>query len=141
MPVGLILITHQNLGETLLQTARSMLGELPDACEALAMSQTDDPDAVETQARRRLEFLDSGDGVLILTDMFGSTPANVAGRLARDRRHRVIAGVNLPMLVRVLNYRDLSLTELVNKALSGGHDGILLCDQECSDAAARGSHR
>jgi PTS system ascorbate-specific IIA component len=45
------------------------------------------------------------------------------------------------MLVRVLNYRDLSLTELVNKALSGGHDGILLCDQECSDAAARGSHR
>lgn len=141
MPVGLILITHQNLGETLLQTARSMLGELPDACEALAMSQTDDPDVVETQARRRLEFLDSGDGVLILTDMFGSTPANVAGRLARDRRHRVIAGVNLPMLVRVLNYRDLSLTELVNKALSGGHDGILLCDQECSDAAARGSHR
>jgi PTS system ascorbate-specific IIA component len=118
-----------------------MLGELPDACEALAMSQTDDPDVVETQARRRLEFLDSGDGVLILTDMFGSTPANVAGRLARGRRHRVIAGVNLPMLVRVLNYRDLSLTELVNKALSGGHDGILLCDQECSDAAARGSHR
>jgi PTS system ascorbate-specific IIA component len=141
MPVGLILITHQNLGETLLQTARSMLGELPDACEALAMSQTDDPDVIEAKARRRLEFLDSGEGVLILTDMFGSTPANVAGRLARDRQHRVIAGVNLPMLVRVLNYRDLSLTELVNKALSGGHDGILLCDQECSDAAARGSHR
>jgi len=75
MPVGLILITHQNLGETLLQTARSMLGELPDACEALAMSQTEDPDVIETKARRRLEFLDSGDGVLILTDMFGSTPA------------------------------------------------------------------
>jgi len=141
MPVGLILITHQNLGETLLQTARSMLGELPDACEALAMSQTDDPDVVEAEARRRLEVLDRGAGVLILTDMFGSTPANVAGRLARDQRRRVIAGVNLPMLVRVLNYRDLSLTELVNKALSGGHDGILLCDQECSDASARGSHR
>lgn len=141
MSVGLILITHQNLGETLLQTARSMLGELPAGCEALAMSQTDDPDAVEAQARARLQDLDQGDGVLILTDMFGSTPANVASRLAREHRRRVIAGVNLPMLVRVLNYRDLPLTELVNKAISGGHDGILLCDEECSDAAARSSHR
>ena len=141
MPVGLMLITHQNLGDTLLQTAGSMLGELPAACEALALSLNDDPETVEAQARRRLGALDSGDGVLILTDMFGSTPANVASRLARDPRRRVIAGVNLPMLVRVLNYRDLPLTELVNKALSGGHDGILLCDQECSDAAARGSHR
>jgi len=141
MSVGLILITHQNLGETLLQTARSMLGELPAGCEALAMSQSDDPDAVEAQARVRLRDLDQGEGVLILTDMFGSTPANVASRLAREHRRRVIAGVNLPMLVRVLNYRDLPLTELVNKAISGGHDGILLCDQECSDAAARSAHR
>jgi mannose PTS system EIIA component len=141
MPVGLILITHQNLGETLLQTARSMLGELPPGCEALAMSQTDDPDRVEALARQRLEVLDRGDGVLILTDMFGSTPANVASRVARDGQRRVIAGVNLPMLVRVLNYRELPLTELVNKALSGGHDGIILCDQACVDAAARSSHR
>nr|WP_296748072.1 PTS sugar transporter subunit IIA [Thioalkalivibrio sp.] len=141
MSVGLILITHQHLGETLLQTARSMLGELPEACEALAMSQSDDPDAVEAAARRRVQALDTGAGVLILTDMFGSTPANVASRLARGQQRRVIAGVNLPMLVRVLNYRDLPLTELVNKAISGGHDGILLCDQECSDAAARSPHR
>ncbi len=141
MSVGLLLITHQNLGDTLLQTAQSMLGELPGSCEAVAMSQSDDPDAVESAARTRLGTLDSGDGVLILTDMFGSTPANVASRLARGASRRVIAGVNLPMLVRVLNYRDLPLSELVNKALSGGHDGILLCDQECSDAAARSSHR
>ncbi|MFO8002812.1 PTS sugar transporter subunit IIA [Thioalkalivibrio sp.] len=141
MSVGLILITHQHLGETLLQTAHSMLGELPEGCEALAMSQNDDPDAVEAEAMRRLRTLDSGAGVLILTDMFGSTPANVASRLARDQQRRVIAGVNLPMLVRVLNYRDLPLSELVNKAISGGHDGILLCDQECSDAAARSPHR
>ena len=141
MSVGLLLITHQNLGETLLQTAQSMLGELPGSCEALAMSLTDDPDMIESTARTRLGLLDSGDGVLILTDMFGSTPANVASRLARGPSRRVIAGVNLPMLVRVLNYRDLPLSELVNKALSGGHDGILLCDQECSDAAARSAHR
>ena len=141
MSVGLLLITHQNLGDTLLQTARSMLGNLPGSCEAMAMSQTDDPDVVEARARRRIEVLDDGTGVLILTDMFGSTPANVAGRLARHTRHRVIAGVNLPMLVRVLNYRDLPLVELVNKAISGGHDGILLCDQECSDASARSTHR
>jgi len=141
MSAGLLLLTHQNLGDTLLQTARSMLGDLPGACEALAMSQSDDPDHIEAKARVRLQTLDSGAGVLILTDMFGSTPANVAGRLARTGRNRVIAGVNLPMLIRVLNYRELPLPELVNKALSGGHDGILLCDQECSDASARSYHR
>jgi PTS system ascorbate-specific IIA component len=141
MGVGLILITHQNLGDTLLQTAQSMLGSLPQDCESMAMSQADDPDEVLARARERLEVLDSGAGVLILTDMFGSTPSNVASRVARARNARVIAGVNLPMLVRILNYRHLPLTELVNKALSGGHDGILLCDQECSDAAARSPHR
>ncbi len=141
MGVGLLLITHQNLGDTLLQTARSMLGGLPEGCESMAMSQADDPDEVLARARDRLEVLDSGAGVLILTDMFGSTPSNVASRVARARNARVIAGVNLPMLVRILNYRHLPLTEVVNKALSGGHDGILLCDQECSDAAARSPHR
>jgi mannose PTS system EIIA component len=140
MSVGLILITHQNLGETLVQTAGSMLGALPEACEALAMSQTDDPDRVEAHARTRVRSLDDGEGVLILTDIFGSTPANVASRLARDQNCRVIAGVNLPMLVRVLNYRHLPLAELVHKAISGGHDGILLCDQDCADAATRHSH-
>lgn len=141
MGVGLLLITHQNLGDTLLQTARSMLGELPEDCESMAMSQNDDPDEVLARARERLTTLDHGEGVLILTDMFGSTPSNVASRVARGANARVVAGVNLPMLVRVLNYRHLPLTELVNKALSGGHDGILLCDPESSDAAARSSHR
>ncbi len=78
MGVGLILITHQNLGDTLLQTARSMLGDLPEDCESMAMSQNDDPDEVLARARARLGELDSGSGVLILTDMFGSTPSNVA---------------------------------------------------------------
>jgi PTS system mannose-specific IIA component len=141
MSVGLMLVTHQNLGETLLQTARSMLGELPMECEALAMSLHDDPDRVQAVGQQRLERMDSGSGVLILTDIFGSTPSNVASRLARAPGRRVIAGVNLPMLIRILNYRDLPLTELVNKALSGGHDGILLCDQEPCDAAARCTHR
>lgn len=141
MAVGLILITHQNLGETLVQTAGAMLGARPEACEVLGVSQQDEPKQVEARARDRLRSLDDGDGVLILTDMFGSTPANVASRLARDPSCRVIAGVNLPMLVRVLNYRHLPLSEVVNKAISGGHDGILLCDQECVDAATRPSHR
>lgn len=141
MSVGLLLITHQNLGETLLQTAQSMLGELPKHCEALAMSQSEDPDKVERYARIRLAELDTGEGVLLLTDMFGSTPANVAGRIARSGSCRLIAGINLPMLIRVLNYRELPLSELVTKAISGGHDGILLCDQENQDASARSYHR
>jgi PTS system ascorbate-specific IIA component len=68
--------------------------------------------------------------VLVLTDMYGSTPSNIASRLVRERGWRLIAGVNLPMLIRVLNYSGLGIHELISKALSGGHDGIMLCDDD-----------
>lgn len=71
-----------------------------------------------------------GDGVLVLTDIYGSTPGNIANRLFDAHGVAVIAGINVPMLIRVLNYPDLSLEELVNKAVTGGHDGIILCKKE-----------
>ncbi|HEX5638048.1 MAG TPA: PTS fructose transporter subunit IIA, partial [Gammaproteobacteria bacterium] len=78
--------------------------------------------------------LDQGDGVLLLTDIFGGTPCNISQalhKLALDHGNkiRLVAGVNLPMLVRVLNYVDLDLNELARKAASGGRDGIVLCEE------------
>jgi len=128
MTIGLLLITHGDTGAHLLATARTMLGVCPLETEALGVAFDCDPDVVEAQARRIAERLgDGGDGLLILTDMYGSTPANIACRLQGRFHARVVAGLNLPMLVRILNYPGLSLEELTEKAVSGGRDGVVVC--------------
>ena len=128
MSVGLLIITHGRIGEHLLETAKSMLGVCPLQTDHMVVSNSCDPEKLFEQARNTCLSLDQGDGVLVLTDMYGSTPSNVANRLLKGPKVQVVAGINLPMLVRVLNYPSLNLHEMVNKALSGGHDGILLCD-------------
>lgn len=128
MSVGLLIITHGQIGEYLLETAKSMLGVCPLQTDYMVVSNSCDPEKLLEQARRTCLSLDQGDGVLVLTDMYGSTPSNVANRLLKEAAVQVVAGINLPMLVRVLNYPSLNLHEMVNKALSGGHDGILLCE-------------
>ena len=76
-----------------------------------------------------LASVNNGSGVLILTDMYGSTPSNIANSLKNMENIEVVAGVNLPMFIRILNYSDLNLADITEKALSGGHDGIILCEQ------------
>ncbi|MGD8429980.1 MAG: PTS fructose transporter subunit IIA [Ectothiorhodospiraceae bacterium] len=125
MSVGLLLITHHRIGEELLNTSRSILGLCPLRVAHLNVSQSDDPVEMLQRGRRMVQYLDSGDGVLILTDALGSTPSNVATRLGEQADISVVAGVNLPMLLRVLNYPDLKLAELQQKAVSGGRDGVL----------------
>ena len=130
MAVGLLLITHEGIGEDLLSTAVAMLGESPLETACVSVSQTDEPEELLHRAEELCMAMDAGDGILVLTDMYGSTPSNIATRLARDHGWKLIAGLNLPMLIRVLNYPRLGLPELIDKALSGGHDGIMLCGQE-----------
>ena len=130
MSVGLLIITHNHIGDILLNTAKSTVGKCPLPTSTLVVSGKCDPDEVFDEARRKHKRLNDGDGVLVLTDMYGSTPSNIARRLLSLPDTQVIAGVNLPMLIRVLNYPDLKLHELVNKAVTGGHDGILLCEAE-----------
>jgi mannose PTS system EIIA component len=107
-----------------------MLGFCPLQTAHLEVSQKSDPDNLLRQALKLCDELDRGEGVLVLTDMFGSTPSNVATRLLDYPQVQVVAGINLPMLVRILNYPSCNLYEMVNKALSGGHDGILFCESE-----------
>ena len=127
MSVGLLLITHNDLGSALLETATKMLGSCPLLAETLAVTESVDLDLLRAQSRRMLEDLNRGQGVLVLTDMFGSTPANVATGLQQEGAVAVVAGVNLPMLVRVLNYPQLELQALSDKAISGGRDGVIFC--------------
>lgn len=125
----MLIITHGEIGEQLVKTATSTLGgKLPLQCRALSVSQSCDPDALGQRASNILTEMSDDDELLVLTDMYGSTPSNIANRLSETHKVRVIAGVNLPMFIRILNYPTLELDELIEKALSGGHDGIILCE-------------
>jgi PTS system mannose-specific IIA component len=135
MSVGVLLITHEGIGSAVLEAATRMLGHCPLRAEALPVALEADAEAVRDEAARRASAIDDGDGVLVLTDLYGSTPSNIAASLATRRAVRIVSGLNLPMLVRVLNYPTEDLPTLADKAVSGGNRGILLCGARSPDAA------
>lgn len=124
--IGIFLVTHGTLGESLIQCACHVLNRRPVQLAQLGVSAADDPLDLLPTARALLESVDSGDGVLILTDLYGATPANIAVKLTQPGKVEGIAGVNMPMLLRVLTYRDKNdIQTVVTKAISGGCDGVL----------------
>jgi PTS system mannose-specific IIA component len=123
--IGVLLITHGAIGESLLASAAQILGTQPAHATALGVAASEQPEAVLARARALAADLDDGAGVLVLTDMFGATPCNVAARLLENGRVEGVSGVSLPMLVRVLSGRDRSLTAAVRRALSGGAEGVV----------------
>jgi PTS system ascorbate-specific IIA component len=124
------MITHQPFGADLLRVAAAILGGPPPGIEAMEVVNDVPCEILAAQAAERLDRLDAGEGVLILTDLYGSTPANVAvSLLALHERLRVIAGLNLPMLLRALTYASLDLDTVAEKALQGGRDGVVLCSR------------
>lgn len=130
MTVGLLLITHNHLGDELLKTAINTFNGCPLPVRVLHVySSPVDPDLLLAQARSLVTELDAGAGVLVLTDIYGSTPSNIATRLLDGNATIVVTGVSLPMLIRVLNYASLSLPELADKAVSGGYEGIVMLNE------------
>ena len=91
----------------------------------LTIEHDSDPEELQAHTALLIEELDSGDGVLILTDLYGSTPCNVARACMAQKHILAVAGLNLSMLIRVMNYPDLDLSELAAKAISGGQEGII----------------
>ena len=126
MSVGLLLITHEGIATSMLNTAKKMLGICPLATRALEVPLDESPEKITSQAQTYIEELDQGNGILILTDLYGSTPSNIGCKLLINPNLKLVAGLNLSMLVRLLNYPQLDLEEMTQKALSGGKDGILL---------------
>ena len=123
--IGVLVISHGAIGETLLSSAEVILGARQTRVATLGVSRNEDPEAVLARARQRAAQLDDGTGLLVLTDMFGATPCNVASRLLADGRVEGVSGVSLPMLVRVLSARNGSLPAAVQRALSGGAEGVV----------------
>lgn len=127
MSVGILIVTHGKLGHHLLDTMREMIGDLPLAADVLEVRRVSTHEVLISQGLKLIERLDSGDGALILTDAFGSTPSNIANKLSRDARTAVVAGVNLPMLIRVFNYPRLDLAGVTQSAVEGGTRGVIVC--------------
>jgi PTS system ascorbate-specific IIA component len=127
--VGILLVTHGKLGHLLIDTITEMLGPLPMAADVLEVRRVQATDVLLRQGRRMIERLDSGAGVLLLTDAYGSTPSNIATCLAGEQpaRVEVVAGINLPMLVRIFNYPQLALSAMAQNAVEGGRRGIVIC--------------
>jgi PTS system ascorbate-specific IIA component len=133
--IGVLLVTHGEIGTAMLSSANQILGGAPKQVATLSVWRQDDPDDLVLRARELLEQLDGGDGVLVLTDIFGATPGNVASRLLDARRVEGVSGVSLPMLLRVLTSRNGSLDASVKRALSGGAEGVVHMNSDrCLDA-------
>jgi len=128
--IGILIITHGNIGESLIHSASHVMGKQPPLLRQLGISMHDDPALVLPQALQMVKELDEGQGVLVLSDIYGATPCNMVGKLLTPGHVEGVAGVNLPMLVRVLNYRDGNITKLVEKALSGGREGVVHFTEE-----------
>jgi PTS system ascorbate-specific IIA component len=123
--VGILIIAHGTLGESLIHCASHVLNKRPPRARQLGITAQDDPVLLVPQARALVKELDDGSGVLLLSDMYGGSPSNIAAKLLIPGRVEGVAGVNLPMLIRVLTYRDRPLATVVMKAVSGGCEGVL----------------
>jgi mannose PTS system EIIA component len=123
--IGILLITHGSLGESLIQCACHVLNRRPPQLLQLGVSGQDDPLDAMPLARRLLSLVDSGDGVVILSDILGATPANIAAKLLEPGRIEGVAGANLPMLLRTITYRERNMETLVKKAVAGACEGVV----------------
>ena len=133
MNIGLLLLTHNDIGAQLLLAAKSTYGSVPYRTELLSIDHYDQPTDLINLAQQYVKVLDSGDGVLILTDMFGSTPSNIAKEFSQKKNVNVISGVNLSMLLNIFNYPSLNLREITKKALEGGKDGVMQIKHESKE--------
>jgi PTS system ascorbate-specific IIA component len=123
--VGILLITHNGLGDSLVDCVRHVLGSVPDNLKALSVLADDEPQQKILAGEALLGQLNKGSGVLILTDVFGATPSNIGKQLCQAEGVAGVAGVNLPMLLRVICHSTSTLPELAQLAVEGGRDCIV----------------
>jgi PTS system mannose-specific IIA component len=123
--IGILLITHGSYGEALVQNVSHVLNKRPPQVMQLGLTSQDDPLDMLPMAREMLAMVDKGDGVLVMTDIFGASPANLALKLLERGRVEGLTGVNMPMLLRALTYRDKGMETLLVRARDGGRDGII----------------
>jgi mannose PTS system EIIA component len=123
--IGLLLITHDTLGEALIQCACHVMNKRPEQLLQLGVAAGDDPNDLIPLAQQMLKIVDKGEGVLVMTDIYGASPSNLVAKLLQPGKIEGLAGINLPMLLRAINYRDKGMETLLSRATGGGRDGVL----------------
>ena len=123
--IGILIVAHGALGECLIHCASHVMGGRPQQLRQVGVTVHDDPELILGHARELLRELDKGSGVLLLSDICGATPCNIATRLVLPGRVELVSGVSLPMLVRALTYREEPLESVLEKAMVGGVNGVM----------------
>ncbi len=123
--IGLLLLTHDEIGQAFLAAVTHIFDSTPPALTVLEILPDQGLEESRLRLRQALERLDEGDGVLVLTDLFGATPSNLLSTVLRPGRVEAVSGLNLPMLLRALSRRPDGLTAAREGALDGAHRGIV----------------
>lgn len=127
---GVLVVAHNGLGESLIECVKHILGSVPENVKVLSVYAEDDLQQKLAEGRTLIKQLDRGKGVLILSDIFGATPSNMARQLCRAEHIMGVAGVNLPMLLRVVCYPNKTMPDLAQIALDGGRECIVLMNAD-----------
>ena len=131
--IGILILAHDPVASSFVKAISHVLGNVPAQLEWLDVANNAHPPEVVDQARKRIAQLNSGEGVLVCSDVCGATPCNIATQLSQPGQVHVLSGLNLPMLLRAINYRNLKLDEVTEKAVAGGKAGVMRMDR--GDAA------
>ena len=123
--ISLLVLAYNNLGHDIADAAAHILGMELQQLRILSVNFDDTPEKLEDQLEQVIDDLNTEHGLIILTDIFGATHTNTAGKFLVPGKIDLISGLNLPMLLRIVNYRHLPFEELVDKAVSGGREGII----------------
>jgi len=123
--IGILIVAHGSLADSLVECATHVLGQHPRGLATIDFIGHAAPDERQDVLQSRLAELDEGDGILVLTDLYGATPSNTLCRMLEPAHIEGISGVNLPMLLKALNYRDtLAPPQLVERIVEGGRNSI-----------------
>lgn len=124
MSVGIVIVTHGKTGQSLLEEAGFVLGEVLDDILVIAFNQSKDMHSGIEEIRSSINRVDKGEGILVLTDLMGSSPSNLVNEVLEDVHAVMVTGINLGMLIRVCNYREKNLEMLAQKAVEGGRMAV-----------------
>ena len=133
--IGILIVAHEPVASSFAAAIRHVLGNMPAQFDWLDVANNARPAEWQSRARHLAAHLDSGEGVLICTDLCGATPCNIANQLNQPGKVHVVTGLNMPMLLRAINYRNSTLSELTEKALAGGKNGVM--QLELGDATSK----
>lgn len=122
--IGAVIISHGQVANELVAAAEAVVGDM-NHLTAVSIGWHDDVEMAQNEIRRAIEAVSSGSGVLLLTDMFGGTPTNIAAMFLKENEVEIVTGVNLPMVIKVAsNNREMTLHELAKEVEDQGKEAI-----------------